>query len=197
MNYKSIFEELDCIDESNTFRILGHLQDDSSCAIISPYRGEYSEEENRKRMVNLKSDTRKMGYGFIEFISRWAEGGEEFDERSILIPGITNKEAFELGKKYEQSSIIYKDDSGCFEVCTNPFEGHSRGDVVRKFLNTGEHILNIEQARDIISKKEGGAVPLPIKGGKPFHLGEIKEMFEVEQPRPSYFQTEERLTKIY
>ena len=197
MNYREVFEELNEIEESTTSRLLKHLSDESSCAIISPYRGEYSEKENHKRMANLKSEVRDLGYGFIEFVSRWVEDGEEFDERSLLISGITEKQAFGLGMRYEQSSIIYKDNDGCFEVCTNPFEGHSRGDIVRKFINTGDHILNIEQARDIISKKEGGAVSLPVKGGKPFHLGEIKEMFEVEQPRPSYFQSKERLIKIY
>lgn len=179
------------LQETSTSRILQHIQEDKNWAIISPYRSEYSEEENRKRMAQLKFSVRK--YGFIEFISRWVEYGESFDERSLLIPNISREEAIKLGKKFEQSSVIIYDNSECLEICTTPFEDYAEGDVVRKYNISGDAILNIHDAEEIFAKRRGGPASKPVKGGKAFHLSEV---YEVEQPRASYFQSKETLHKI-
>lgn len=179
------------LQETSTSRILQHIQEDKNWAIISPYRSEYSEEENRKRMTKLKSSVRK--YGFIEFVSRWVEYGESFDERSLLIPNISKEEAIKLGKEFEQSSIIVYDNSECLEICTTPFENYKEGDIVRKYNISGDDILNIHDAEEIFAKRRGGPASKPVKGGKAFHLSEV---YEVEQPRASYFQSKERLNRI-
>lgn len=176
--------------ETSTSRILQHIQEDKSLAIISPYRNEYTEEENRKRMAQLKSSVRK--YGFIEFISRWVEYGESFDERSLLIPNISANEAIKLGKEFQQSSIIVCDDSECVEVCTTPFEGYKEGEIVRRYNISGNNILNIKDAEEIFAKRKGGPASRPVKGRKSFHISEI---YEVEQPRPSYFQTKGNIVR--
>lgn len=187
--------------EASSSRIYSRLTDGSTCAIISPYRGEYSEEENKKRMTNLKSDVRNgLKLGFNQFISRWVEDGEAFDEESLMIPNISFEDAINLGKKYEQSSVIFKDGDSCREICTTEFETYKPGDVVRTFYNVGDHVLNVEEAKDIFARRRGGPVSMPKKGSnkQPFTLKvkENFELFEVENPRPSYFETEPTLRKL-
>ena len=82
-------------------------------------------------------------------------------------------------------------------MCTTPFETYNEGDVVRRFNIDGKKILNIEDAESIFSKRIGGPVSKPVKGNRPFTLKTVDEMYEVEQPKPSYFQNKERLNLIY
>ena len=203
--YEEFIKEAMNLEEASTSRIHSRLNDkNSTCAIISPYRGEYSEKENKQRMTKLKSDVRSLGYGFNQFVSRWVEDGEAFDEESLLIPDITKEQAFKLGQKYEQSSVIIKDEDGLREICTTPFESYSVGETVRTF-NTGNHMLNVQDAEDIFSKRKGGPASMPKKGSnkKPFSLSvresvrENFELYEMEQPRPSYHQNKYRYKKIF
>lgn len=201
---KNINEELNKelgVVEATTSNIYKRLTDDKTCAIISPYRDEYSESENKERMAMLKLKVRELRYGFNQFISRWVENGKAFDEQSLLIPNITEKEAIELGREFNQSSIIFKDSVNCREICITPFEDYEQGQVVRIFFNTGNHIFNIDEAKEIFSKRKGGPASMPIKGSnrQPFTLKatESFELYEVEQAKPSYFQDKERLRRIY
>ena len=180
------------LKETSTSRIMNHLKGDQ-WAIISPYRSERSEDENRELMTQLKAKIRSFGLGFNEFISRWVENGESFDERSLLIPNLPTKVAIELGQELDQSSVIVKDEKGCREICTTSFENFIPGETVRTY-NTEGDFMNIEDAKDIFAKRKGGPASMPVKGNTPFHLS---EMYEVEQPKPSYFQTRESLVKIY
>lgn len=194
------------INESSMSRIYKKLTDDSSCAIISTYRGERSEQENRKLLNDLKNIARSK-YGFIEFISRWSEdiGGEvvSSDERSLLIPNITFSEALRLAQKYDQASFIYKDKDCCKEYCSNDFKDYdgkyfSVGDTVRTF-NTNKddkNILNLTDAREIFERRKGGPASYLVKGSgqKAFHL---EEVLEVEGARASYFQKGNSTICIY
>jgi len=128
------------------------LTDENTCAIISPYRSECSDNENKLRMNSLKLQVREMGYGFNQFISRWVEDGQAFDKQSLLIPNITKDQAIFLGEKFEQSSIVIKDSESCREICINPFEDYKSGQVVRTFFNTGDYILNIDEAKEIFAR---------------------------------------------
>ena len=47
-----------------TNRILQHLQDDNSLAIVSPFRTENSVQENNKLLRELKAKVRSMNLGF-------------------------------------------------------------------------------------------------------------------------------------
>jgi len=187
--------------EATTSNIYKRLTDENTCAIISPYRSEYSDNENKFRMNSLKLKVREMGYGFNQFISRWVEGGQAFDEQSLLIPNITKDRALSLGKEFEQSSIIFKDSESCREICINPFEDYKPGQVVRIFFNTGNHILNIDEAKEIFARRKGGPPSIPVKGSnkQPFspHQKKAFELYEVEQPRASYFQRKETKRKIF
>lgn len=188
----------DCIEEAKTSRIYRELTGGKTCAIISPYRTKYSEDENRRRLKKLKADVRSLGYGFVEFISRWVEDGESSDERSLLIYEIPFSVAFKLGKDFEQSSIIYRSGDYCEEVCVTPFEKYSPMDVVRTFDVSGDKVLNVGEAKEIFSRRETGPASMPVKGNRtPFRLKEsCDEIYIVESPRASYFQTNESLTRV-
>ena len=201
MNNNEYIRQAMDINESSTSRLYSKLSgEDSVFAIISPYRGEYDTNENQKRMVHLKSDIRKLGLGFNQFISRWVEDGESFDEESLLISNIDYKTAIKLGEKYNQSSIIYKDSDSLREICTTAFETYKPGDIVRTF-NVGKDMMNIKDAEDIFSRRKGGPASMPKKGSnrKPFSLSvkENFELYEVHNPRPSYFQTKPIIEKLY
>jgi len=199
----TLVENIDCCNkyftESTNSRIYYHITNSNQWAIISPYRPVEelpAGDSNQKRMSQLKSDVRNLNLGFIQFISRWVENGEAFDEEALLIPNISRDKAFELGQKYNQSSIIYKDDKGCNEICTTPFETYSVGQIVRTYNLSGENPLNINDAEEIFSRKKSGPASKPKKGGnmKPFTL---KEVYEVIQARPSMFHTRHSAFRIF
>ena len=160
------------INESSAYRLYRKLSgEDSVFAIISPYRGEYDSQENQKRMTHLKSAVRKLGLGFDQFICRWAEGGEFFEEGSLLVSDIDYKTAIKLGAKYDQSSIVYKDICSLREICVTTFETYKPGDIVRTF-NIEKDMLNIKDK-------------------------EYFELYQVYDPRPRYFQTNPVIEKLY
>ena len=194
---EALNNELEAYEMATTSRLYKRLTDDKTCAIISPYREEYSEAKNKERMVQLKADVRNLGLGFNQFISRWVKDGVAYDEQSLLIPNISEEVAILLGSRYNQDSIIFKDSKSCREICITPFETYQPGDIVRIFYNTGNKILNIEEAKQIFSKRVAGPASMPIKGDKrPFTLKVADEVLEVNQPRPSYFQTSPSYTRF-
>lgn len=177
--------------ETSLARLYHHFTGDKPFAIISTYRPDKSEKQNKADLLELKRIAKK--YGFNEFISRWVEDGEAFDERSLIIYGIPEKEAFDLAKKYRQSSFIYYDGKTCFERCVTPFESYKSGDIVRTY-KTSDDVFNVKDAQDIFQKRKGGPASYPVKGNLPFTL---KAVDEVIQARPSYFRKEsyERLVE--
>ena len=145
-------------------------------------------------MTALKRKVRNAGFGFIQFVSRWVENGEAFDEESLMCPEMDGDTAIELGKDFEQSSVIICEDGKVYEICTTPFETYTDGDIVRTFNLSGNTPMNIQDAEEIFAKRKGGPVSKPKYGkAKPFTL---KEMYEIEAPRASYFQTQPRRLKI-
>ena len=185
----TLVENIDCCNkyftESTNSRIYYHITNSNQWAIISPYRPVEelpAGDSNQKRMSQLKSDVRNLNLGFIQFISRWVENGEAFDEEALLIPNISRDKAFELGQKYNQS--------------TTPFETYSVGQIVRTYNLSGENPLNINDAEEIFSRKKSGPASKPKKGGnmKPFTL---KEVYEVIQARPSMFHTRHSAFRIF
>ena len=171
------------IAESSISRIYKHLTDKYTCAIISAFRGENPLKVNLDNHLKLKEEVRELGFGYIEFTSRWVEDGESFDEMSLLIPRIPFDYAFDLGVKYDQSSIIFKDENLCAEYCTNAFENYSQGDLVREFNNVGPNMLNLNDAKDIFMKRKGGPVSKP-KNDRPFTLSVIEKL----NAKPSVFR---------
>lgn len=197
--------------EGGTSRIYNHITGDKDWAIISPYRSNMSKSENEKRMKDLKSKIKKLGYGYTELKSTWSETDKETgevsssNEYSLLISGIGKKEAMGLGMEFEQSSIVVKDGDNVTEICTTPFKTYDGknmniGDIVRTFNSRGNHVLNIDTAEKVVSKEESGFVSIPTQGGsRPFSLSEsiLESIEEVEPPRASYFRDKEIFIPIY
>lgn len=155
------------LDEASTSRLVKNFTDDAvSFAIIS------GERPDSDRTVELKKDVRNLGLGFNEFIGRWVEDGISYDEKSLLIPNITYRQAYDLGQKYDQASIIYKDKYGIAEYCTTAFETYTPGDVVRKYNIDKDRPLNAQLAKSIFAGKIGGPASVLKKGGNkaPFNF---------------------------
>ena len=203
----NIDADYDFIKEASISRVYKHLLDAPTLAIISTYVTYRNENENINLLKDLKSEIRKLGLGFNELLSRWVETDEETgqviasDERSLLIPNISYEDAIRLGAKYDQSSIIFKDENGCKEICTTPFTSYDDkqymvNDVVRTFNTSRDDkgILNLKDAEDIFAKRKGGPASKLTKGKKAFHLSEV---LEYEKPRASYFQNKGTFRTIY
>jgi hypothetical protein len=118
--------------------------------VISAYRAELSKKENQKRHGELMADLQKAGYKPETFKSQWDDmaTGVVHKEKSVFVPKIDFKTLHELGKKYGQDAVLYKDKSGSIGVyfkdntavmafneageaavtkSTNPKEDYSRG----------------------------------------------------------------------
>lgn len=192
------------LNEISTNRILRHFTDDSTLAIISTYRTELTDSENRRLLSKLKSWARMHKLGFTELKSRLVEQNpdkslDSSDERSLIIYWISLDDAIRLGGEYQQSSIIYKDKDRCAEVCTTAFtdyegKAHKVGNVVRTFNVGGSRPFNLADAEEIFGKRKGGPASMPIKSNRPFKLTEI---LEVESPHGSNFSDgKERYTQV-
>lgn len=182
------------LEEASTSRLYKNFTDDNiSFTIISASR---PNEDNKTRTNNLKKDVRNLGLGFNEFIGRWVEDGESFDEDSLLIPNISFEDTFKLGQKYGQSSIIYKDKDGCNEYCTTAFENYKVGDIVRKYNIDKNKPLNTEMARNIFAGRIGGPASQLKKGSnkKPFNfMTEDFELYEKQLLNTRLGFTESRI----
>lgn len=87
--------------------------------VISAYRSGMSKSENQKRHGELMADLQRMGYkGMQPLKSSWEDMATKVThkEKSIIIPHISFDDLHELGKKYEQDAVLYKDKSGSVGV---------------------------------------------------------------------------------
>lgn len=197
------------INEISTSRILRHLKDGETLAMISTFRPESERDlrENMRLLNELKRKVRSKGLGFTEFIARWSAANDETgeiensDERSLMIYGISKDDAIQFGKDYNQDSIIFKDETGCYEICTRDGfrdwisgDTHKVGDIVQKFNVEDGNIMNIDDASEIFQKRRGGPASMPVKSNRPFHLSEA---YRVIPPRPSYFHKHENYSDIF
>jgi hypothetical protein len=191
------------VSEIGTSRLLKHFTDDKTMAVISTYRTERTEAENRSLLKRFKAEVRDMKLGFSEFVSKWVEEDGDgnmvsSDERSLAVYDISREDAMEFGRQYQQSSILFKDSTGCYEICTCAFidyDGNkfSPGDVVRQF-NFGTTPLNLKDAEDIFSKRKGGPASMPVKSNRAFRLN---EMYEVESEKATTFSSRERWIPLF
>jgi hypothetical protein len=101
------------INESSLSRIWQHITNNDKFAVISAFKAELTEEENMERHDRLRSDIRRLGLGYVEqkSVYSYSAGSKQtVEEKSFFIPKINLEQALGLGKKYEQETIIYKDD---------------------------------------------------------------------------------------
>jgi hypothetical protein len=116
-----------------------------------------SEKENKARHEELKKLVRSMGYGFIEMRGGYRGDEGYAEELSLLIPNITKREIVALGRKYEQHSVMYKNNKDFYYIGTNEEAGI--GKVLMRFRK-GEGQNNLELAKhkviDFFSKLKKG-----------------------------------------
>lgn len=206
MNWKPTDENNGCVvNEISTTRLMKHFTDDKTLALISTFRTEMTESENLSLLKELKSWARDNKFGFTEFVSRWSEQDKETgkidssDGRSLAIYGISKDDVMKEGAKYQQSSVLFKDETGCYEICTTPFKDYDGnsfdvGDVVRKFNVSSDTPFNLEQAERIFARREGGPASMPVKGKRAFRLNEV---CEVEPVHSSTFSTKSRMIPLF
>ena len=131
--------------EAKLSRIFQYIEDDKKdFGIVSAFRAVNSDKENKARHEELKKLVREMGYGYIEMRGGY-KGDEGFNEElSLLIPNITKKGIVDLGRKFEQHSVMYKNDQDFYYIGTNDEAGV--GKVLMRFKK-GAGQDNLELAK--------------------------------------------------
>lgn len=111
------------LTESSLSRVLTHIEKTKNFGVISPFRKENSDKKNEEDFKELSSLVRKMGYGYI--VLRGGYNGDEgfFAEKSLFIPNIKRNQIIELGIRYNQHSIIFKDENSFSLIGTNSSSG--------------------------------------------------------------------------
>jgi hypothetical protein len=145
--------------EAKLSRVFQYIEDDKKdFGIVSAFRSVNSEKENKARHEELKKLVREMGYGYIEMRGGY-KGDEGFNEElSLLIPNITKKGIVDLGRKFQQHSVMYKNDQDFYYIGTNEEAGV--GKVLMRFKK-GAGQDNLELAKhkviDFFSQLKKGA----------------------------------------
>lgn len=129
--YKQLLEK-QLLKESSLSRVLQHINDPKRIfGVMSPSRKEYSDEVNENRYKELISKIRKMGYGYIPMRGGYKEEEGFVNEKSLFIPNINRTEIINLGKEYDQFSVIHKDLVDFSEIGTNQNSGI--GKIINSF----------------------------------------------------------------
>jgi hypothetical protein len=139
--------------------VFQYVEDDKKdFGILSAFRGSNSDKENKARHEELKKAIRQMGYGFIELRGGYKGDEGYVEELSLLIPNITKKGIVDLGRQFQQHSVMYKNDQDFYYIGTNEEAGV--GKVLMRFKK-GEGQDNLELAKhkvvDFFSQLKKGA----------------------------------------
>ena len=135
------------IAESSVSRIYQHIEEPGrSFGVVSAFRADNSGEENKRLHAEMKAAVREMGLGFIEMRGGY-KGDQGFvTELSLFIPSISRKQIVDLGKKYNQHSIIFKDAKEFSLVGTNESAGIGKTLSSFKFGSGKENIVLAQEA---------------------------------------------------
>lgn len=113
---RMVKESVELEEEITPSRLWKYQESDKiDFAILSADRSERTEEENAEKNKELKKDIKDMGYWYTELKGGYVEvteGGQRVPvdgENSLLVPNMKKDEAIELGKKYDQDSVMFKD----------------------------------------------------------------------------------------
>jgi hypothetical protein len=107
------------LHESSLSRIYQHSQE-SNLGMITAYRGQYSVQQNEKRNSQLMSDIRSAGFGYVPVTGHYIENPgtpeeQKVIEKSFLVisssqdSGKLKHFLQNVGVKYDQDSVLYKD----------------------------------------------------------------------------------------
>jgi len=113
--------------ETSVSRLLTHFNE-TGFAVLTAYRGERTPEENAAKLGELKGKVRDAGYSFIPIEGRGREQHPDGTETIASEPGVFIPEkplykdapellgfALQLGRDYDQTSILYKSPTGPVE----------------------------------------------------------------------------------
>ena len=133
------------LEESSLSRIMGHIKGERNFGVVSAFRGGLGKKENMERHAELKDAVRDMGYGFIEMRGGYKEEDGGFvNELSLFVSQMFQKEiSWILGSKYDQDSVIFKDNKQFSLIGTNRATG--RGTVMVDFKGGDRDSITLAQ----------------------------------------------------
>ena len=159
-----------------------------SYAVVSAYYDGITEDEIQKGRSGLKWSIRHMKLGTMQFLAKWSEADNETNcvanirEFGSIAFDIPLKTAMELGREYNQLSIVFKSGDECNEICTIPFTDsdgnkHDEGDVIRTF-----NVKSPDIAREIFKNRIGCP-----GGNVKKHSYALDGVYRIEDPKPTVF----------
>ena len=102
------------IDEASYGRIYQHTRDNNTFAII----GSEDKDTHKNRYNELKQLIKKyerryghLGYNRLSGTYQYKLTGETTSEKSVIIYGISKKDALSIAKRINQESIIWKENN--------------------------------------------------------------------------------------
>ena len=143
------------------------LSEEQTCAIIS-LCSNYSIAKSKIQMLK---------FAYTELICQ-IDNEFKLDERVLLVHNITKSQAKKLAKELNLSALIIKDQTNWKKINL----GINRIDNVFEFKEFSPN--NLKELFSTISNEIA-------QSNKTF------ELYQVEPPRPSYFQDRERYVKIF
>jgi hypothetical protein len=130
--------------------------------VISAYRGEHTEKENRERHKQLEKDLRGLGYGVIHAHGGFVENKgtpqeQTVTERSFIVGGSKEddkgkllSDLKKLGEKYNQDSVLHKplgSDTASYHY-TNDVGYANKGDIKPVGQFKGDHFAMVRSDDD-------------------------------------------------
>lgn len=116
--------------------------------ILTSYRGNLSKSQNQARYGMLIADLQRAGYRKVTPLrGKW----EGVSEKAVLVPNINPRFLFDLGRKYEQDSVIYKSPDGIVGMYYTT--GPAKAEVA--VTTEGDAAFEIAESSNLYSKARG------------------------------------------
>jgi len=149
--YRKNLEENGGIIENSLSIVWKYIEnDEKTCGIVSAYRANLKEEENDNRYNQLKQAVRNSGYVYIEIRGGYKEKERGFIRvKALFVLRIKKNGIINLGKKYEQDSVLYKDDKAIIMFGINKSTGEDK--ILLGLKKTADK-NNIDLAKELINK---------------------------------------------
>lgn len=167
-------------------RVMQHLTDGRPFLLLTAYRAEYSEKENRQRNAKLAKDFVAAGLGGVQVQGVWTdtETGEEARERSFLLtdrPGAAPEGAdaqeatpsdllqfgLRMARKYDQQAVLFGDGKQVVLIFPHGASSYKRVKIASQPSLSKEALDGAMASTDIKGRKfvfEGYASPASALG---------------------------------
>jgi len=146
---------------SGLSRALAHLKGDFG--VVSAYRDENSDSENKSLHRALGKDIRALDLGFIELASKWEEDGSVSSEQSYLIPKISKEDVIKLGEKYKQFSVLSGTGGVTEHICSSSDLCGSVGKTLQVFKKGALSQADFKGAFSLLKKGSQSATETRFK----------------------------------